>query len=384
MKKAVLKRILPIFFSVMLLLGLGIHFPVRTLAAGVSIDPSADTVYVGDAVTVAVTLYGSEIYAYSGYIDCDGIFSGDTGGFAEGANGEGSVTLYYTFQAVAEGTGSIYVSGCEVSDGSSKEYAGDAACTITVIGYDNGGGGTGGNAGGNDYDDNYSYDWGYVNDYEVGEGSGNTNLGSLEVKGYTLTDEGNGIFSVTVSQSVKTITINATAEDPAAYVEGTGEVELSDGDQYFDIVVYAENGLAQGYALKVTRRGDKVALADLLSEVKETKADHITVSLLDGDKLTKEMLEAVGKWGKDLILNRYDEDGKLLYSWTMNGKDIKDAEGFTSFDPKVTFESKAKDKIDSLSNYASGKFISFSYSGDLPKNTKFSFASGTDFQKKEY
>ena len=381
MKKTVLKKILPVFLTVMIMLCLMIRFPVKTYAAGVSIDPSADTITVGDSVTVTVTLYGDEIYAYSGYIECDGIFSGYTGGFADAADGSEYVSFSYTFQAVGEGTGSIYVGDCAVSDGMTRDEAGGDYCTITVIGNDNGGGGTGGGAGGWDYNDNYSYDWGTINGYEVGEGSGNTNLGSLEVEGYTVTNEGNGIFSVVVSGSIDKITIKATAEDPAATVEGAGEKTLAEGDNYFDIVVYAENGLVQGYALKVTRRSDKIALTDLLTELKETRADQVTVSLKDGDKLTKEMIDAVAKWGKTLNLNRYDADGKLLYGWTLNGKEMAEAKEFKEFDPTVTFESKAADKINELSNYASGKILSFAFSGDLPKGTKFAFAAGKDFQK---
>ncbi|MBO4835487.1 MAG: hypothetical protein J5483_05175 [Lachnospiraceae bacterium] len=381
MKKTALKTILPVFLTIMFVLCLLIRFPVKTYAAGVSIYPGADIITVGDSVTVTVTLYGDEIYAYSGYIDCDGIFSGYTGGFADGADGSGAVSISYTFQAVGEGTGSIYVGGCEVSDGETKQSAGGDSCTITVLGNDNGSGGTGGGAGGWDYNDNYSYDWGSINGYEVGEGSGNTNLGSLEVVGYTLKDEGNGIFSVVVSGSVDKITIKATAEDPAATVDGAGEKTLAVGDNYFDIVVYAENGLAQGYALKVTRRSDKIALTDLLTELKETRADQVTVSLKDGDKLTKEMIDAVAKWGKTLNLNRYDADGKLLYGWTLNGKEMADAKEFKEFDPTVTFESKAADKINALSNFASGKILSFAFSGDLPKGTKFAFAAGKDFRK---
>ena len=148
MKKTILKKISPIILTLLLLAGLGAGFPIKSYAAGVSVYPSSDTVYVGDSVTVTVTIYGDEIYAYSGSVGCDGNLSGFTGGFADGADGGGAVSFSYTYYAVGEGTAAVYVSGCEVSDGLNKDYAGDAACYINVIGYDNGGGGTGGNAGG--------------------------------------------------------------------------------------------------------------------------------------------------------------------------------------------------------------------------------------------
>lgn len=391
MKKRTLRKILPFILTIGFILCIGIRYPIRTYAAGVSIDASADSVTVGQSVTVTVTFYGEEMYSCYGYISCDGIFTGPTGPIGGELDGVNSASYSFTFQAVGEGAGSIYVGDCEVAvqDDNNPPYyvsgqgAGGDSCYITVLGNDNGSGGTGGGAGGWDYNDNYSYDWGTINGYEVGEGSGNTNLASLEVVGYTLTDEGNGIYSVVVSGSVDKITINATPEDPAAVVEGTGEKTLAEGDNFFEIVVHAENGLAQGYALKVTRRGEKIALADLLKELKETKAEQVKVSLKDGDKLTKEMIDAIVKWGKTVKLNRYDADGKLLYGWTMNGKDMAELKSFQAFDPTVTFESKNADKIEALSNYASGKVLSFAYSGELPKNTIFTIAAGKEFSKED-
>lgn len=378
MKKTILKKIASVMLAVLLMAGIGTGFPVKSYAAGVSVSASADTVYVGDSVTVTVTIYGDEIYAYSGYIDCDGNLSGTTGGFADGAGGGGSVSFSYTYYAVGEGTAGVYVSGCEVSDGEEKFPAGDAACYITVLGYDNGGGGTGGNAGGGGWEDP-----GQINGYEIGEGSDNTNLSTLEVEGYTLTDEGHDVYSVTVSNSVKKINIVAVPEDAKATVTGAGEQTLSEGENQFEVYVYAENGFVRSYVVKVIRRGDKIALTDLEKELKETKEESVIVSLKDGDKLTKEMIAAIAKWGKTIKLNRYDADGKLLYGWTMNGKDMADQKGFVAFDPTVTFESKNADKIDTLSNYASGKVLNFAYSGELPKNTTFTIAAGKDFSKED-
>ena len=377
MKQALRKKWIPVLLAAFLFTGCLIHFPTLTYAAGVSIDPSAYTVYVGDSVTVTVTLYGSEIYAYSGYIDCDGVLSGDSGGFADGADGSGSVSLSFTYYATAEGSGSVYVSDCVVSDGDTKEDAGGGVCTINVIGRSNGGGGgTGGNAGGWDYDDDE-----VINGYEVGEGSDNTNLAKLEVEGYTLVDEGYDIYSVSVSSSAKTINIIAVPEDENAYVFGDGEQILEEGDNQFELYVYAENGYIRGYLINVTRRGDKIALSDLANELKETKEEAVTIALKDGDKLTKEMISALAKWGKTLHLNKYDKDGKLLYGWTLIGKDVADLQGFETFDPAIRFGSNKADQIDELSNYAAGITLDFAYSGDLPKNTLVTIPTGDVFSK---
>ena len=73
MKKTILIKISPIILTLLLLAGLGAGFPIKSYAASVSVYPSSDTVYVGDSVTVTVTIYSGEIYAYSGYVDCDGL-----------------------------------------------------------------------------------------------------------------------------------------------------------------------------------------------------------------------------------------------------------------------------------------------------------------------
>ncbi len=333
-----------------------------------------DTPYVGDSVTVTVILYGDEIYGYSGYIGCDGILSGANEGFADGANGGESVSFSYTYRAVSEGEGAVYVSDCMVSDGLDRYDCGGGACYITVLGYDDGGGGTGGNAGGNEYNDDYSIDGGYINGKETGEGSGNCDLASLSIEGYELKEEGHDIYSVTVGSSVAKIKIVAQAEDENASIEGDGEKTLEVGENVFDITVTAENGLQKTYTVKVTRRGDIILLADLLSYLsdKNNTEEALIVKLKEGDILTSEMISAIGKWGKTLYLNQYDKDGKLTYGWTLNGKNVAAAKGFKEFNPGVTFKTDNAEKINELSNYATSEFLNFAYSGILPEGTQFS------------
>lgn len=378
--KKIVKTIIAIFTVISCIVISGILMTEKTYAGGVSIYPSADQVTIGDSITVTVTLYGSEIYAFSGNIGCDGIFSGPVEGFADGADGGESVSFSYTYRAVGEGTGSIYVGDCSVSDGITREDCGGDSCTITVVGDDNGGGGTGGNAGGNDYNDDYSIDGGYVNGNETGQGSGNCDLASLSVEGYEIKDEGHEAYSLSVGGSVDKINIVATPSDEKATVNGAGEHALTIGENRFEIIVVAENGLSKSYVITVTRRGSKILMADLLKELSETKEEAITIELKDGDKLTAEMIEAVKKWGKTLTLNRYSEDGKIQYGWTFDGKTIGELK---EFNPEVKFESKSIDKINELANYATGKVISFSHSGKLPKGTKFTLNISGDFKKND-
>ena len=132
-------RLLTSIISLLLLLGLLLCQTVQTQAASISISPSADSIYVGDTITVTVTIYGNKVFAYSGNMNCDNIFSGFTGKFVQDCKGEESVSFTYNYQAVTPGTGVISVNGLEVAvddpedpDKTIKENPGDASCTITI------------------------------------------------------------------------------------------------------------------------------------------------------------------------------------------------------------------------------------------------------------
>lgn len=377
MKKKFTKSVIGFFTAFTCAVMIISAFPKKTYAGGISIWTSSDYVAIGESFTVTITLYGSEIYGFQGYVDCDGIFSGETGSFADGANGDSSVSVSYTFQALAEGTGYVYAGDCQVSDGETIDYIGGAACAITVYSNEQGGGGTGGGAGG---DDDYNVDGEYVNGNVTKSGSSDCDLSSLKVEGYELKDEGHDAYSLSVNGSVEKIKIVATPHDSKATVKGDGEQKLVVGDNKFEILVTAENGFSKSYVITVTRRGNKVLLKDLINEISTTKEDTVTVELKDGDKLTTEIITAVKKWGKTLILNKYSEDGKLVYGWNFNGKNIGDLK---EFDPSVTFESENEEKIDELSNFAKGLIINFAYTGTLPKGTKFSVNISEEFKKND-
>ena len=138
MKKTI-TRLLTSLISLLLLLGLLLCQTVQTQAASISISPSSDSVYVGDTITVTVMIYGNKVFAYSGNMNCDNLFSGFTGKFVQDCKGEESVSFTYNYQAATPGTGIISVNGLEVAvddpedpEKTIKENPGDAACTITV------------------------------------------------------------------------------------------------------------------------------------------------------------------------------------------------------------------------------------------------------------
>ena len=84
--------------------------------------------------------------------------------------------------------------------------------------------------------------------------SKDNDLKSLSVEGFELSPEFSKDvteYTVTVPEDTKEVTINATENDSAASVTGTGTFEVTQGTNTFDIVVRAENGSEKTYTVKV-------------------------------------------------------------------------------------------------------------------------------------
>lgn len=86
--------------------------------------------------------------------------------------------------------------------------------------------------------------------------SNNNNLKSLTVNGTTYTPDFSKtttVYTATVARNVNTLQITALPEDARSTVSGDGEVSLSLGVNYIDLVVMSEAGTKKTYTLVVTR-----------------------------------------------------------------------------------------------------------------------------------
>jgi hypothetical protein len=86
--------------------------------------------------------------------------------------------------------------------------------------------------------------------------SDDANLSSLMVSAGTLTPDFSPAitsYAVEVEYAVSSITITADANHPAAFVDGTGEHHLLEGNNTFNIDVTAENSATKTYTVNVTR-----------------------------------------------------------------------------------------------------------------------------------
>lgn len=89
--------------------------------------------------------------------------------------------------------------------------------------------------------------------------SNNNNLKSLTVNGTTYTPDFSKtttVYTAIVARNVNTLQITALPEDIRSTVSGDGEINLSLGINYIDIVVTSEAGTKKTYTLVVTRQAE--------------------------------------------------------------------------------------------------------------------------------
>ena len=183
-------------------------------AASLSISASSKSVVTGGTVTVTVKASGLA-----------GKFSVTSSNGSVLSGGTGSVWLEnesktYKFDAKNIGSATITVKTLDVADSSGKAYSKSQSVTINVV--------------------------------KPREKSTNNNLKSLSVDGYSISPSFNKNtleYTVNLESNVEKIKINATKEDGYASVSGTGEKEVQEGDNKFEITVTSETGKSKVYTL---------------------------------------------------------------------------------------------------------------------------------------
>lgn len=206
--------------------------------------------------------------------------------------------------------------------------------------------------------------------------SKNNNIKNLSVEGYKLIKVDNNNYTLTVSSDVTSINIKATAEDSKAKVSGTGVKKLQIGKNNFEVIVTSEAGNQNKITIKVTRK-DGYYLEDLDSVLSNEKLQEVDIIINSDSEITNEQLINIKNSNKTLRLNYYDENRKLIYSWIINGKEIKDSKEFST---SISFTTENEKEIYKLSNYADGIYVNFKHTGDLPTGIKIKLYVGDKFE----
>ena len=201
-------------------------------ALGLDLRSSAYTITKGSNAKISLTVSSSNpIFFIEGTLKCSG--AGVNGGidlkYDNMDNNIKSKSYSYTIKPTTKGTVTCSVSGLRLTDSSSDSWQNINSKSITIK----------------------------VNEPVViapKTYSSNNYLTNLEIADYKFDMDFNKEtteYTVTVPNDVKKVNINATKEDSKASVTGTGEFEVSEGNNTLNIVVTAENGNKRTYTIIV-------------------------------------------------------------------------------------------------------------------------------------
>ena len=159
--------------------------------------------------------------------------------------------------------------------------------------------------------------------------STNANLSSLRVVDYVMTPEFNKNtleYNLEVENDVEKVTIKASKADSAASVSGTGEKELTEGLNKFNIVVTAEKGNKKTYVINITRKELNPIHVDVdgFDYTIVRKADALEAPIYYSSTEIEVEGEMVPAFKSDItgytLVGLKDEDGNVeLYRRTDNG-----------------------------------------------------------------
>lgn len=230
-----MKRLKFILLSIVAL----IMIPLSVNAASGTIKVTGSSqVVVGNRITLTVTLSSStSIGSWQMNLNYDKSYlqltstNSEAGGTMmanSSATGVKTKTYTFTFKALKSGSTKVSIDSylAYAFDDLSKMDISTSSKTVKIITQD-------------ELEASYSKD---------------NNLKSLSVEGFELSpafSKDVTEYTVTVPEDTKAVTINATENDSAATVSGTGTFEVTQGTNTFPIVVRAENGSEKTYTITV-------------------------------------------------------------------------------------------------------------------------------------
>lgn len=203
------------------ILGLSFNIGMVYAAPSASISVNKSSVENGGSVSATVTVKSTA--AWNIKIASSGATSGCTQKFADATSNGQNTTKYFTVTCRATSLGTInFTMTGDITDASGNNISVSGSRSVSVV--------------------------------KPREKSSNNYLKSLEVEGYEISpafDKKTSEYTVSVPSTISKINIKASKEDSYASVSGTGEKEVSEGVNTFDITVTSETGVSNIYSLKV-------------------------------------------------------------------------------------------------------------------------------------
>jgi hypothetical protein len=173
-------------------------------------------------------------------------------------------------------------------------------------------------------------------------------------------------YVLNVGNLVTSVEMIVTADDLKSKVEIT-QAPLVVGPNVFTIKVTAENGDIKTYTITVNRSSDvpTVNEDEIITALSTVTTPSIGLNMPNSWEISSEILSALKTSGKTLIVV-FKVENQTLYEWLIDGSKVTET---TPIKVKMTFGSLDQDKIDALTNFASGVVLNFEENTSLPENT---------------
>lgn len=229
-----------------------------------------------------------------------------------------------------------------------------------------------------------------INVVKPREKSTNNNLKSLSVDGYDISpkfDKDTLEYTVNLESNVEKIKINATKENGYASVSGTGEKEVVEGDNKFEITVTSETGKKKVYVLNaivkdsnpIIRKVDGKEYSVVKRESALTEPENFTKTTVTIDEV--EIPAFYNESTKTTLIGMKDENG-VIYLFKYDNDNLTKYETLTSSSLTIIFEEPQEidnltktiitidDKEYTAYKYKDSKDYVLIYGTELNTNTK--------------
>lgn len=348
----------------LILAGAFLLLPISVFASGnITASPSSLSIEVGSSKTFTITATNTigdvAISSSNTGVAKVSLSEWGTGMVEEGQTKTGTITV----TGVSVGTATITLT-LDAATFDAEDLAGQKrTITVTVVSKQN--------------DNNTQTNKNYNNKVPAQNKSANNKIKELSVDGYELVKVDDKNYALQVSNDVTSINITATAEDSKAQITGTGKYELNVGENNIEVIVTSESGLQNKINVKVTRK-DAFYLDDLDKVLDSSSIKDININA--DSKLSLQDLSKIKDSKKTINFNYNDENQKTLYSWSLDGSQIKD---FDELVLGIDFKSDNSKEISKLSNYADGLYFSMKHKDILPSGTKIKLYVGDKYTNED-
>ena len=164
-----------------------------------------------------------------------------------GVNSKSSAAKTFTFKVISAGSSKVSAKSISMLDMNTLEEMSTSVDATTITGKTQSSNNTPSN---NNQKPNNNNNNNTQTNYST-----NNNLSSLTIEGYKLEPEFNKDkteYTVTLPSNIEKIKVSAQAEDNKATIKGTGEIEVSEGENKIEIIVTSEKGTTKTYIIKAT------------------------------------------------------------------------------------------------------------------------------------